>query len=431
MDSIVSSILAAALATAAPRQLAVAFSGGVDSSALLHVLAQLPAARAARLRAVHVDHGLHADSAAWAAHCETVCAALQVPLQILHCEVARDSGVGIEAAARHARYAALATNLQPGEWLATAQHMDDQAETLLLRLMRASGTSALGAMRSTRALGEGILWRPLLSVSREALLNYAKSQALHWIEDPSNCNPLHDRSWLRNELIPLLRSRWPHASESLARSAGLLAADAELLDTRILDALAGCVSGESTTLAIDRLMELVPSLRAHVLRRWLSDNGADRLPAHLHTRIETDLIGAAADAQPLIRYRQTRIQRYRGSLHVEVGALVADEDMDVRWDGLSPLSLPDGSQLRFDPGWTGGVLRVTYRRGGERLRLPGRAHHHSLKFLLQKAGIEPWKRTRLPLIWDADGRLLAAGDQLISAELSECLETANGRLTWT
>ncbi|MGQ0801536.1 MAG: tRNA lysidine(34) synthetase TilS [Pseudomarimonas sp.] len=415
---------------ASPNALAVAFSGGMDSTVLLHALASLPAARSLGLRALHVDHGLHTESPIWAAQCVAVCAELSVPIHVLRCHVDVDSGLGVEGAAREARYAALRDALAVGEWLATAQHQDDQAETLLLRLLRGSGTAALGGMRATRALGHATLWRPLLACPQQALRAYAVEHALTWIEDPANADPRHQRSWLRNQVIPLLRTRWPQASAALAASAGLLAADADLLEKQIGSGLGDCIGADSHTLVIAKLLQLSPTLRSHVLRLWLQRAGADPLPQRLHARIGTELIDASNDGQPLIRYRQTRIRRYRGWLHVSVGEPAVIPTQLLAWDGRSPLRLDDGSVLQFSSPWSGGALSVGYRQGGERIRLPGRKRSHSLKHVLQDSGIAPWLRPHLPLLWAADGELLAAGEQVISATLAAALQVQNNHLHW-
>lgn len=419
-----------ALARWQPPTLAVAFSGGMDSTALLHAIAHLPAAAGLKVRALHVDHGLHPESIRWASHCAEVGVALAVPVDLLRCEVARDSGLGLEGAARQARYTALAAALRPGEWLATAQHQDDQAETVLLRLLRASGTQGLAAMQATRPLGAGTLWRPLLDCPRAALYAYAAQHGLRWIEDPANSNPQHDRSWLRQAVMPLLHARWPQASAALARSAALLAADAQLIATEAQRELARCAGADRSTLRIDPLLTLIPALRGHVLRLWLNRIGADPIPARLLDRVQSELVAAAADAQPRLRYASTVLRRYRRTLHAERADARPAEPLSLPWDGRGSLHLPDGSQLRFDPTWTGAGLHVSYRIGGERIRLTRGGPRRALKSVLQEHGMPPWQRSRLPLLWSTDGVLLAAGDRIISAELAHLLHAGNCTLQW-
>ena len=421
--------LKSALQATQPRQLAVAFSGGVDSTALLHALSQLPDARAMGLRALHVDHGLHDESANWARHCIAMCEGWQLPIQVFHVDVARDSGIGIEAAARDARYAALADAMQPGEWLATAQHQDDQAETLLLRLLRGSGTAALGAMRASRALGAGTLWRPLLDVTRADLRRYAEARALHWIEDSANANPRFDRSWLRSEVMPLLKSRWPHANSALTQSAALLADDGDLIATQTERALNLCLNRNDFTLHTPALLTMPTALRAHVFRRWLCAGRADPLPRHLLAPIESMLLREPADTVAEVCYRRVVIRRFRDHLYLEPAMSAFDKEWSTEWDGQQPLPLPDGSNLAIQPAWTGGLLRVSYRQGGERIRLPGRSHSHSVKNLLQESGIPPWRRPRLPLVWRGD-ELLAIADIVPSARFAELQEAAGAHLQW-
>ncbi|KLD74514.1 tRNA(Ile)-lysidine synthetase, partial [Xanthomonas hyacinthi DSM 19077] len=242
----------------APAAVLVGLSGGLDSSVLLHALAQQPQYRRAGLRALHVHHGLHADADAWADHCAAFCAALAIPLQVRRVQVPRDGGHGLEAAARQARRTAFAQALAAGEWLALAQHRDDQAETFLLRALRASGADGLAAMQPLRDFAHGMLWRPLLALPRSDLHAYAQRHALRWIEDPSNADPGFDRNFLRLQLLPLLRQRWPHADAALARSAQLCGEAGALLDDgdqAALDALRGG-DAATATLSLPRLRAL-------------------------------------------------------------------------------------------------------------------------------------------------------------------------------
>ncbi|TAM95637.1 MAG: tRNA lysidine(34) synthetase TilS, partial [Rhodanobacteraceae bacterium] len=201
--------------------LCIAFSGGPDSTALLHALAQLTEARERGLRALHIDHGLHADSGAWARHCADFCQALDVPLTVLRACVGDARGEGIEAAARRVRYAAFIGNLGEGEWLSLAHHRDDQIETVLLKLLRGAGPDGLGGMRALRPLGRGFLWRPLLETPREVLRKYLTCQGLRTIDDPANADPRFARNTVRHEVLPLLTRHWPQAETSILHAARL------------------------------------------------------------------------------------------------------------------------------------------------------------------------------------------------------------------
>jgi len=418
---------------AAPaRPVLAAYSGGLDSTVLLHWLAAHPRTHGG-LRAIHVDHGLHPDSGAWAEHCRATCAALGVPLQVVRVQVARDSGQGLEAAARAARHAAFAAELRAGEALALAHHADDQAETFLLRALRGSGPDGLAAMRPWRAYGAGWAWRPLLATPRDALERYARGHGLHWVVDPSNAHPAFDRNYLRHEVMPRLRARWPQAAAAFAASARLSGEAADLLDdedARLLDAARA--GGAQALLDLDALRALPAPRRARVLRRWIAGLGLPPLPANGIARIEHELLPARHDASAAFAWPGARVRRWRGLLHAGPARAPLPADWQAQWDGRAPLPLPGGGSLRL-AGADGfeAPLRVRARRGGERMRLPGRAHHHTLKHLLQAAGVPPWERERMPLLEDAGGTVLAAGDRLLAAPLQAWLEARGARLAWT
>lgn len=416
--------LSDALPQPAPAPVLVGFSGGLDSSVLLHLLAQSPAYRRAGLRALHVHHGLHPDADAWAAHCAEFCARHAVALQVQRVQVPRDSGHGLEAAARQARRAAFVAALGEGEWLALAQHRDDQAETLLLRALRASGPDGLAAMRPLRAFARGQLWRPLLALPRQLLRDYAQRHALRWIDDPSNADPGFDRNFLRLQVLPLLRQRWPHADAALARSAQLCADGADLLGEEDRRALASAQYGDAAQLSVAALCALPAARRARVLRLWIEQLALPPLPAAGIAAVEHELLTARHDAQAGFAWHGARIRRWREALYAYVDPTPLPAAWEATWDGRAPLRLPDGRQLQLfaaAPLAFDAPLRVHLRRGGERIVLPGRAHSHLLKHALQQAAVPPWQRERLPLLSRGD-ELLAAGDRLLSAPLHAWLQ---------
>ncbi|MHB8678381.1 MAG: tRNA lysidine(34) synthetase TilS [Rudaea sp.] len=288
--------------------LVVAFSGGMDSSVLLHALAQLPDARTRGLRAIHVDHGLHADSDGWAAHCREFAAALDVPLHIAATQVNRGRGTGLEDAARRARFAAFGAELQPGEILVLAQHRGDQAETVLLKLLRGAGPEGLGAMRALRNHGNGYLWRPLLDVPRATLFEYAQMHELRWVDDPSNAQTHLSRNFLRHEIIPRLAQHWPRAEAALTHSATWLRAAADYIDAQSAAALAELRGAEPASLDWRGWLALPDALRDPVLRRWLRECGLDE-PAHFHVaELERQLL-AAQDRIPCVAFEGTELHR--------------------------------------------------------------------------------------------------------------------------
>ncbi|MGH8074346.1 MAG: tRNA lysidine(34) synthetase TilS [Lysobacter sp.] len=431
--------------------LCVGFSGGMDSTVLLHALAASPAARTRGLRAWHVHHGLHADADQWAADCEATCTALAVPLTVSPVEVTRDAGHGLEAAARQARHASFRNGLAGGEILVFAHHRDDQAETFLLRAMRASGPDGLAAMRDWRDFGPGHLWRPLLGVPRASLEEYASGHDLRWIEDPSNADTSFDRNFLRQQVLPLLGERWPHAAASLARSAALCGEAADLLDAEDGERLAGAVTDGPGLLSRSRLSRLTPPRRARVLRRWIDSLGLPSLPAEGVAQVESALLPARADATAKFEWHGAVIHAWRDLLHAGRVREPLPRDWRVVWDGVERLALPGGGGLQFldiatyvaptkaakgtaaatgaGVGFDGGLVAHA-RRGGERITLPGRSHGHALKQVLQDAGVAPWRRGRLPLLSTTDGELLAAGDVVYSARFTQWLDSRGLRLHW-
>lgn len=440
--------------------LCVGLSGGLDSTVLLHLLASLPAARERGLRALHVHHGLQQQADDWAAHCQATCNVLDVPLVVRRVAVGRNHGLGVEGAARQARREAFAHVLRDGEVLALAHHLDDQAETFLLRALRASGPDGLAAMSAWRPFARGHLWRPLLGLPRAALEQHAHLHDLRWIDDPSNRDASYDRNFLRSRVLPLLRERWPQASASLARSAALCGDAAALLADGDAQALQACAvapapapTGEpsqagplATVLACDTLSALPPTRRARVLRHWINGLGLPPLPAAGVARIEAELLPARTDAAAMFEWAGASVRAWRGCLHAGWMQAPLPAGWSARWDGLAPLRLPNGDKLELttrdrdeEPGSMpphprtppfSPPLIVHPRRGGERITLPGRRHSHMLKQVLQDLGIPPWERKRLPLLSSENGELLAAGDRVVSAALQDWLDRHGRALAW-
>lgn len=413
-----------------PGPLLVGYSGGLDSSVLLHRLATLPALRTRGLRALHVHHGLHPEADAWAAHCQEVCEGLGVPLHTVRVQV-DPKGLGVEGAARAARHAVFRDALAEDEILALAHHRDDQAETFLLRALRGSGVDGLAAMRSWQPYAHGWLWRPLLHLPRRALTHYAQAHGLRWLEDPANADPRFDRTFLRRHVLPLLATRWPQAAENFARSAALSAQAADLLEAED-DALLATAQITADTLRIDILRAQPQMRQARLLRRWVAQRGLPPLPGHALAHIQRELLDAPHDAKARFDWHGARIQRWRGLLHASPLRAPLAREWETRWDGRTPLVLPTGDVLHL-LGSTGfeAPLCAHARRGGERIRLPGRRHSHALKHVLQALAVPPWERERMPLLSTADGQVLAAGDRVLSAAFSQWLQARGARLLWT
>lgn len=397
------------------RRCWVAYSGGLDSRVLLDLMAGLRQRLTLALAAVHVDHGLHPESVAWAGHCEARCADLGV--RLVHLRVQVRSGPGPEAAARAARYGALADLLNPGDLLLTAHHRDDQAETLLLALLRGAGVHGLAAMPVVAPLGSGFLVRPLLPYGRAELRAYALARGLDWVDDPSNLHLDLDRNWLRHRILPLLAERWPAASRTLARSAGHCAEAAALMD-RLAAAEAACLTGRRPgTLSLVGLRRLDAALCRAVLRHWIGSLGLAAPSTSQLARIMTEVLHARPDADPLVAWAGCEVRRYRDDLFALPPLPKAPVGEELIWTAgvlalpgaLGRLCLRDASGGELAPLDLGlGPLRVCFGATGLSCRPPGSIHHRPLKHLYQEAGVPPWLRGYIPLIFSSLG-LVAVG----------------------
>lgn len=379
----------------------VALSGGLDSTVLLHLLVSLAQREALPpLSAMHIHHGLQAAADTWPAHCRELCAALSVPLQVEYVQVA--PGASLEQAAREARYAAFTARLGAGEVLLTAQHRDDQAETLLFRLLRGAGVQGLSAMPVSRALGAGRLLRPLLNCSRDELLAYAREHGLVWVEDPSNTDERFSRNYLRRQVLPALLRRWPQASANMARSAAHLSEAGQLLDELAQqDVAVAEVPGEFAWLGLPSLA--LPALRGlseprqrNALRYWLRPLTA--MPDSEHWAGWQTLREAAVDAAPVWKLAAGELRRSDERLWWLAGDwLRSPVPVHAAVQGNQQLVLPGNGLVRIDGILPAGDWQLGYRRGGEQIFLPGRGHR-DLKRLFNELRVPAFVRDRLPLL---------------------------------
>lgn len=389
------------------RQLLVAVSGGLDSMLLLALAAALPRDRWS-IRAVHVHHHLQSAADAAARLCRAECRRLGVPLHVRHVQVGRRRGESLEALARERRYAACAALLRRGELLLTAHHDDDQLETLLLQLMRGAGVAGLAAMPQVAPFARGWHLRPLLGTDRAGLAACADERGLRWVDDASNADPAFDRNFLRAEVLPRLRSRWPAAATVAARSAAHLGEARGLLDELADADLAAARVGAA--LRLDALRRLSAARQRNALRRWIAGQGLG-LPDRVHLeRIRLELGAARRDAVPEVRWGRGIVRRHRGCLYAsppENPAPVRAWPRRWRWRRDASLDLgPGWGRLRVVPDAAGpvawarlpAVLTVAPRAGGESLRLEPDGPRRALKDLLREAGVLPWWRAKLPIV---------------------------------
>lgn len=407
----------------AARRYRVAYSGGRDSHVLLHCLQR--ARPDQPVTAVHVHHGLYPEADRWAAHCERVCAELGVALEIIAVNARAGPGQSPEAAARDARYAALAKGQAAGDALLTAHHRQDQAETVLLQLLRGAGPQGLAAMPRQTVLGQGLHLRPLLDFEARALADYAAAQGLRWVDDHSNLDQGMDRNFLRQRVAPLLAERWPAWDATLARSARNSAAAATLIDQLARQDLAS--AAQPGWLDLGALRALDRTRQANAVRCWLRDLGlAAPSAAHLQ-RVLDDVVDGRPDAEPLVCWPGVELRRYRERLFAMAPLPGHDPAQRIPWRVQQPLPLPWlGLRLCAQSVRGGGVRaealidgcgEVRFRCGGERLRPVGGAHRRELKTLFQEQGIAPWLRDRIPLLYVGE-QLAAVGDLWIEHSLA-------------
>lgn len=390
----------------------IALSGGLDSTVLLHLLAHLAKSHdLPTLQALHVHHGLQAAADAWPMHCQAFCDELGVPLQVLRVRVAEQASV--EGAAREARYQALGAVVGSNELLLTAQHADDQAETLLFRLLRGAGVRGAAAMPVQRPLGAGYLVRALLEVSRAELERYARDHGLRWVEDPTNGDQQLSRNYLRHEVFPRLTARWPRAVGAMARSAAHFREAQGLLDDLAeLDLATARPSPRQPwlglpVLALAPLAALSPARQRNALRHWLAP--LTRLPDAEHWAGWESLRDATEAATPLWALADGQLHRADAHLWWLPAGWQEPSLSALTWARPElPLVLPGNGELSISGQCPSCVLQVRYREGGEVMQLPGRGRR-DLKRLLNEQGVPPFLRGRLPLVY-REGHLVAVAN---------------------
>lgn len=421
-------------AVASDGRVIVACSGGLDSTVLLHAAAR--AGQPDAVEVLHIDHGWHPDSGDWAMRCAHEAKRLGLRCRVERIDAAPLAGRSPEEVAREARYAAFARWLAPGDTLLTAHHGDDQLETMLIRLLRGAGVRGLRAIHAVGPCGQGRLVRPLLDFSRAELEQVARAWQLDWIVDPANANPRFDRGYLRAEVLPAIRARWPGAHRAAHRAARHMR-DAD----RLLDELARIDAGglvEPDRVPLERLTGLdaarQSNLLRHLIRRCALGMPDERRLAELRRCLNAPG-GPRRNAHVGWRGGEARI--FGGHLYLLAPLVDAVRSGGAGLVGIGrPWQGPEGrvelirqSDTGIPENWARAGLRVEFRRGGERFKPAGSAHHRRLKQWFQEARVVPWMRGRVPLLYHED-RLVAVAD-LVLGEVPAQVGGARWGVVWT
>lgn len=424
------------LRAVSPSSIAIAYSGGLDSTALLHLAHAYGQQHGVAVFAFHVHHGISPNADAWLAHCASTCAALGVPFEAARVVLEKTKS-GVEAAARKLRYAALGAMCAGHgvRLMLTAHHLDDQAETVLLQLLRGSGTAGLSGMDAANAAPELlanpylVMARPLLPVSRGELEAYVATHALAYVEDESNTHPRYARNALRHQVMPALAQAFPGYQERFARSAAHAQSAQRLLTELAEQDLAACLVDGCVDVAKLRTMSLDRAY--NMLRHWFALR-ALRMPSTAWlSEMVTQLVEARPDAQMLVTHSDCHIRRHRDLLHItpKLAELAGQRDPDdegiivkegekFRWSGQASLAFPayggvlhfDTAQQGMDAAWLQAQpLMIDFRKGGERLKPAANRPTRPLKYHYQACNVPAWERERLPVVSSGKQLLFAAG----------------------
>ncbi|KAF3982529.1 MAG: tRNA lysidine(34) synthetase TilS [Methylococcales symbiont of Hymedesmia sp. n. MRB-2018] len=415
----------------------IGFSGGKDSHVLLHILASKIEIKS-KVCAVYIHHGLHVEADEWQKHCQVIALENGVSYQSIKVNAEKQNRQSQEEIARDARYQAFKSLLTKNDVLLLAQHRQDQMETVLLQLFRGSGVQGLAAMPLSTNFGKGKMIRPLLDVSQTAIDEYAKQHKLQWIEDPSNQNDEFDRNFLRNQILPQLKKRWPALDKTVSRSARHCADSYHLNDDLSKQLLNSLYNANEKSLNITQLLELNDNKQHYVIRQWFTVNQL-RMPSEkVLIRIIREVLKAKPSANPEIRTKTYCIRRYRDKLFCFKNDMAALSEDDKCWKkganklrlNASILSLSEASEGISKTQWNESEVTVKFRKGSEKIKLAGREGRHTLKKLLQEKEIPPWERALVPLIYLNDS-LAAIADLWVSEDFIACSTKQCVLIQWT
>jgi tRNA(Ile)-lysidine synthase len=407
------------------KKLTLGYSGGLDSSVLLHMLVQLNKQGVYKsVRAVHIHHGLSVNADSWVEHCRQTCLSLDVKFDVAYAEIKQSNRKSLEQLARDARYALLDQLSDEGAFLVTAQHQDDQAETLLLQLLRGAGPKGLSAMSDLTTLANGRqVLRPLLSVSRAELEDYASEHQVNWIEDESNGDYRFDRNFLRHQLMPVLKSRWPNATKTITRSASLCGEQQLLIESEAYDKLQEVKgeTGKSKVLHLEAIQRLSPEWFSQVIRLWLREWQIELPSVSVIQQIYQQTLFAREDAQVKIQLSGFQLRRYSYNLY-----LIKDEDIyststkneRIVWDGNGYLSLPhckgtyylEKSENGFSIDSNESIV-IEFGHLSEKCKFQVNRPSKLMKQWFKEWKVPPWERATVPFFYSGS-RLVQIGDRV-------------------
>ena len=417
------------------RSILLGLSGGLDSVVLLHLLVNLAPRQNWRISALHIHHGISPNASSWAEFCLQLCENLNVPCQVERVELAPLRELGIEAAARQLRHAAL--NRQAVDFIALAHHQNDQAETLLLQLLRGAGVRGAAAMPTLKLRANlPCLIRPLLAESRTEILLYARENHLHWIEDESNADDNYPRNFLRHRVLPVLAERFPAYCHTLARSAQHFAEASALLDELAADDVRRSIIADR--LQVSALRQLTAARGKNLLRHYILSKGAPLPDSTRLQEIWEQLRLAKTDANLSVTWQNWQVRCYRQAVYV-LPIQPVQADWQIEWHGESSLILPDGIGRIEVKQIVGqgislqklqqGKVFVRNRRGGEAGILMAGGHHQTLKKLFQAFAVPPWQRQFMPLVF-CDSQLVAVADLIVATDFQVAATELGGVFLW-
>ena len=395
MTNVISQALTDALSVHKPKRVLVGFSGGMDSSVLLHALAQLQLN--IPVIAIHIHHGLSNNADQWQALCENQSLDLGVQLITERVEVSQEGS--LEQAARLARYAVFKQHMLVGDALLLGHHQDDQVETFMMRLMRGSGMTGLTAMESERPLGRGLLLRPLLSVSREQIESYAQEYELPFVDDESNDDTSFDRNWWRHEMLPLLNQRYPQANQSVMKTISILQTEHKLLND-LIDPIYQQIVDKQGRLDGNKLSRQTWSIQCQLIRKWLEQHNRYPLLADKQIRVLlADVMNARVDAEPVFRWQDNEVRRHNGKLYVMPSLPDSAPEIFLQdFNGHAIPELPAGHlKWQLGLGLKPSEYQLTLYQGSLKAR-PINRPNKALKKWFQEFDIPPWQRAFWPVL---------------------------------